>query len=278
MGEQDTDRVALISGGGTGIGQAIAARFGALGWRVAVGGRRTDLLERTAELVTKAGGTPFTHPLDVTSADSVEAFFAAAQERLGPVSVVINNAAVAFSGPLCDADPGEIDLAIATKLTGSLYMARQGVLAMRRAGSGGDILFITSTSAVEPWPHHLAYAAASAGVEQAARTLRLELDGTGIRVTTLRCSNTKDTEFVTRELGSDKMMDANRAWFRHALVRHAGLMTPDQVAEAVAQAVTLPPSLQYEVLAPSPMAPTGPLPGTFDEFIGEMVRHHMPSA
>ena len=71
------DRIAVISGAGTGLGRAIAAKFGALGWRVAIGGRRVDRLAETTELVEKAGGTCFAHALDVTDPDSVEPFFAA---------------------------------------------------------------------------------------------------------------------------------------------------------------------------------------------------------
>jgi NAD(P)-dependent dehydrogenase (short-subunit alcohol dehydrogenase family) len=161
------DRVAVISGAGTGIGQAIASKFGTLGWRVAVGGRRVELLAATASLVEDAGGTGLAHALDVTDAESVDSFFAAAESELGTVSVVINNAATARYGPLDDFSPDEINVEIATKLLGSLYMARRGIQTMRREG-GGDILFITSLAAVNPWPFHLPYAAANAGVEQAA--------------------------------------------------------------------------------------------------------------
>lgn len=272
------DRVAVVSGAGTGIGQAIAVKFGSLGWRVAIGGRRTDKLAQTADLVTQAGGTPFAHPLDVTDPESVERFFEAAEKELGTVSAVINNAAAALSSPLEDSDPAQIAAQIATKLTGSLYMSRQGIRSMHRENlEHGDILFITSTSAVEAWPHHVPYAAASAGVEQAARSLRLELEGTGIRVNVLRCGNTKDTDFMTHELGTEQMMTANRMWFRHALVRHTGLMTPDLVAEAVAAAVTAPPLVQYETMVLGPTAPVEPLPTDFDGFIEGMMRRHLPS-
>jgi NAD(P)-dependent dehydrogenase (short-subunit alcohol dehydrogenase family) len=274
--QPEHDRVAVVSGAGTGIGQAIAVKFGTLGWRVAIGGRRTDRLAQTASLVTEAGGTPFAHQLDVTDPGSVEQFFDNAEKQLGPVSVVINNAAVAHSGPLETTTPEQINAEISTKLLGSLYMARQGVQSMRREGGTGDILFITSTSAVQPWPLYVGYAAANAGVEQAARSLRLELEGTGIRVNVLRCGNTKDTEFLNHEMGTQQMLDSSRLWFRHALVRHTGLMTPGMVADAVAAAVTVPPSVQYETLVLAPAAPVEELPTDFDEFIADMFRRHLP--
>jgi len=258
------DRVVAVTGAGTGIGRAIATTFGALGWRVVVGGRRADKLAETAALVEQAGGACLAHALDVTDGDSVEAFFGAAESRFGTVTAVINNAATARYGPLDDFSPAEIAAEIATKLTGSLFMARRGIQAMRHDGRGGDLLFITSLAAATPWPLHLPYAAASAGVEHAVRILRLELEGSGIRVLNLRCGETMGTDFATRELASGRAMDANEHWFRMNLLRHTGLMLPEQVADAVVTAVTLPRGHQYSVMEVMPTAPIGPLPPTFD--------------
>ena len=260
------DRVVAISGAGTGIGQAVATKFGTLGWRVAIGGRRVERLAETATLVEQAGGSCLAHELDVTDPESVERFFSAVEADLGTVGAVINNAATARYGPMDDFSPEEIQLEIATKLIGSLFMARRGIQAMRQTGEGGDILFVTSSAGVQPWPFHLPYAAANAGVEHAARTLRLELEGSGIRVNVLRCGETGGTEFGTRELTTGRMVPASEVWFRRGLLRHTGLMDPGMVADAIVTAVTLPPSYQYEVVAVMPTAPMGDLPQTFEEW------------
>jgi len=276
MGGFDTtrDRVAVISGAGTGIGRAIAAKLGSLGWKVAVGGRRVELLAETVDLVEAGGGTGLAHPLDVTDAASVADFFAAAEAALGPVSVVVNNAATARYGPLDDFSPEEIEAEIATKLLGSLYMARSGIRSMR-PHARGDLLFITSLAAVQPWPFHLPYAAANAGVEQAVRSLRLELEGSGIRVTMLRCGETMGTDFATREMEAGRMAEVTDVWFRRGLLRHAGVMEPGMVADAVAHAVTLPAGYQYESFAVIPTAPVGPLPDTFAELGEQIMRQHL---
>ncbi|HEY7107256.1 MAG TPA: SDR family NAD(P)-dependent oxidoreductase [Acidimicrobiia bacterium] len=272
--DRTSDRVVVVSGAGTGIGQAIAVKFGALGWRVAVGGRRVDKLGDTAALVEQAGGTCLAHALDVTDGDSVDRFFRDVEAELGVVTAVINNAATARYGPLDDFSPAEIAVEVATKLTGSLLMARRGIQTMRRDGRGGDILFITSLAGAAPWPFHLPYGAASAGVEHAVRTLRLELEGTGIRVQNLRCGETAGTDFSTREMANGRALDANQHWFRMYLLRHAGLMVPDDVAAAVVTAVTLPRGHQYSLLEVTPAAPIGPLPPTFEAW-GVAVAEHL---
>jgi NAD(P)-dependent dehydrogenase (short-subunit alcohol dehydrogenase family) len=156
-------------------------------------------------------------------------------------------------------------------------MARRGIQTMRATARGGDILFMTSTSAAQPWPFHLPYAAASAGVEHAARMLRLELEGTGIRVNVLRCGPTGGTDFATRELERGRMGMVSEYWFRRGLLRHTSVMTPDLVADAVATAVTLPRTHQYEFMAVEPIPPVGDLPVTFDDYVAAHMRGVLPS-
>jgi NAD(P)-dependent dehydrogenase (short-subunit alcohol dehydrogenase family) len=244
---------------------------------VAIGGRRPEPLAETKALVDRAGGTCFAHALDVTDPDSVERFFERAEQQLGRITAAINNAGIGQCGPLDELSAAEIQAEIATKLTGSLYVARLAIQSMRKGAVGGDVLFMTSSSAVQPWPFHLPYAAASAGVEHAARMLRLELEGTGIRVNVLRCGETAGTEFAMRDIGTERMVRAHDVWFRRGLLRHAGLMTPDIVADAVVSAVTLPLNYQYELAAIVPVAPIGELPRTYEDLIASLIRHLAPS-
>jgi NADP-dependent 3-hydroxy acid dehydrogenase YdfG len=241
-----------------------------------VGGRRVERLDETASLIQHSGGICVGHPLDVRDAESVEHFFADVESRWGTVTAVINNAGAARFGPLDGAGAEEIEAEIVTKLVGSLYMARRGIQAMRREGTGGDVLFLTSISAAQPWPFQVPYSAANAGVEHAAKGLRLELEGTGIRINVLRCGETLGTDFSIRDIGSDQMQAATDYWFRRGIMRHSGLMTPDMVADAVVAAVTLPPGYQYDLMTVIPTAPVGELPATQEEFGAQMMRH-MPA-
>ncbi len=258
------DRVVAISGAGSGIGQLAAVRFAANGWKVAVGGRRADRLAETRAMIEGDGGSVLAHELDVRDGDSVERFFVAAEDGLGTVTAVINNAATARYGPLHHFSPEDISLEVDTKLTGSLLMAARGIRGMRRARVGGDIVFVTSAAAVWPWVEHLPYAAANAGAEHAARILRLELEGSGIRVGVLRVGETGGTEFGNRGIATGGM--PHELWFRRGLLRHNGLMTPDNVADAMIAMVSLPPAYQYEVVAVMPTAPVGDLPEDIEDW------------
>jgi len=262
--ESSPRRVVAISGAGTGIGQVAAVRFAALNWLVAIGGRRVDRLEETKALIEDASGTCIAKELDVADGGSVDRFFDTVESEFGAVTAVINNAATARYGPLQDFSPEDIGLEVSTKLTGSLLMAARGIRGMRHAGVGGDVIFVTSAAAVWPWVEHLPYAAANAGVEHAARILRLELEGTGIRSGVLRVGETFGTEFANR--GMEIGVMPNDLWFRRGLLRHHGLMTPANVADAMVAMVTLPPSYQYEVVSVMPTAPVGDVPTTLQEW------------
>jgi NADP-dependent 3-hydroxy acid dehydrogenase YdfG len=264
MTEAGPGRVVAISGAGTGIGQVAAVKFAALGWRVAIGGRRVERLAETKALIDDADGTCVALELDVTDGGSVDRFFAAAEAELDTVTAIVNNAATARYGSLDDFSFEDIALEVSTKLTGGLFMAARGIRGMRRAGVGGDIVFVTSAAGVLPWVEHLPYAAANAGAEHAARILRLELEGTGIRAGVLRVGETIGTEFANR--GMEVGVMPHELWFRRGLLRHSGAMTPDDVAEAMVAMVSLPPTFQYDVLSVGPTAPVGAMPTSLEEW------------
>jgi NADP-dependent 3-hydroxy acid dehydrogenase YdfG len=267
-------RVVAISGAGTGIGQAAARKFATLGWRVAAGGRRVQRLEETKSMIDDDGGTCLAHELDVSDGASVDRFFAAAEAALGTVTAVINNAATARYGPLHEFSHEDIALEVGAKLTGALLMSARAIRGMRAAGAGGDIVFVTSAAAVWPWVEHLPYAAANAGAEHAARILRLELEGTGIRVGVLRVGETLGTEFAVR--GMDVGVMPHELWFQRGLLRHAGAMSPENVADAMVAMVSLPATHQYEVVSLMPTAPVGDMPATLEEWQQGFV-HVLPS-
>jgi NAD(P)-dependent dehydrogenase (short-subunit alcohol dehydrogenase family) len=259
-------RVAVITGGGTGVGRETAAQLAELGWSVAVGGRRSRHLDQTARAVEAAGGQCLPTQLDVTDPGSVERFFGEVERQLGTATVVVNNAAVANHSSLYESSTGDIAAEVATKLIGALYVSRRAIQGMLRAGRGGDIAFVSSMAAVAPWPLHVPYAAACAGIEHAAQSLRLELEGTGIRISTIRCGNTA-TDIAPQQAADEaRELAIRERWFGLGLLRHGNLLEPADVAAAIVSAVTLPIGREYGVLEVTPAAPKAALPQNFPQW------------
>ncbi len=250
---QTRSRVAALSGGSSGIGRAIVEAFRAEGWKVAFGARRE---ERVAETVDALGGSSaelFGGKLDVTDAASIDAFYDAAAHAVGHIDLVVNCAAHARPGAFYELSPDEIRSEIDSGLTGALLFSRRAVIDMLARKSRGDVIFISSTTAGVPWPFHSPYAASKAGLEQAARSISLELEGTGIRSTVVRVGNTVGTGWAG-DWDADSMA-VGAKWQQLGLIRHHGFMQPENVAHAVVAAASTPPGFQLDHVSVHPEAP-----------------------
>ena len=252
MGEQ---RVAVVTGASSGIGRVIAIELGRLGWRVAIGARRMFRLEDTANDVRAAGGQPFAHELDVSDPGSVDAFFAASEAALGPVDVLVNNAATATPGWIEAIPVEDVQRTIGTNLLGPILTSRAAIKSMRAGERAGDLVFITSDATRNPRPRLTTYTATKAGLEALAHCLSLELEGTGIRSTTIRVGPT------ISEFGfgwpMDELEDLMTYWPRFGLSRHAGVLEPEAIARAVIMAVTAPAGVHVDTIEVQPQAPVG---------------------
>ena len=245
-------RTAVVTGASSGIGAAVAVAFGALGWRVALGARRDDRLAAVARQVEEAGGKALPFRCDASSADELHAFVDAAESQLGAVEVAVANAALAMPALLHEATVEDLERELLTNLLHPLLLARRVLPAMRVRGSG-DLVFVSSESAVRARPFQVAYTATKRGVEGAAEALRMELEGTGIRTTVVRPGATL-TEF-----GSSWSPDLVRrvlvAWKRFGVQRHLSLLAPERVARAVVHAVTSPPGTEVPLIELQPEGP-----------------------
>jgi NADP-dependent 3-hydroxy acid dehydrogenase YdfG len=248
-------RVALVSGASSGIGRATAAALGGQGWAVAIGARRRDLLEEAAGEVADAGGEPFAHHLDVTDPASVDEFFAAAEDALGPVEVLVNNAGMAVPGALHRATDDDLRREVETNLLGPMYLSRRALASMIDRGSRGDLVFISSDATRNARPRMAVYSATKAGVELLARSLAMELEGTLIRSTIVRVGPTISEFGFGWDL--DMVEELMAFWPRYGLQRHAGYLQPADVARAVVYAVTAPEGVHLDTIEVQPEAPTG---------------------
>lgn len=245
-------RTAVVTGASSGIGRATAVALAGLGWNVALGARRVDALEETALLVCDAGGTPCAHELDVADAASVDTFFDAVEDTLGPVDALVNNAGIAVPGPFAELDPADLEREVRTNLLGPMLCTRRALGSMLPRGAG-DIVFISSDAARVPRPRLLGYSATKAGLEVVARTLTMELEGSGVRSTTVRVGPTL-TDFASG-WDAERLAELMGYWPRFGIQRHFATLRPEDVAGTIVFALTAPPGVHVDTLEVQPEAP-----------------------
>jgi rhamnulose-1-phosphate aldolase/alcohol dehydrogenase len=174
-------RVALVTGGGSGIGRATVQRLAQEGACVVV----ADRDGRAASTVASDIGTAdIAVPVaaDVTSEENVAAAFAEAALAFGGVDLVVNNAGLSISKPLVDTSSADWDLLHDVMARGSFLVSREATKVMTAQGIGGDIIYICSKNAVFAGPSNVAYGAAKADQAHQVRLLAAELGEHGIRV------------------------------------------------------------------------------------------------
>ncbi|MFD5832504.1 SDR family NAD(P)-dependent oxidoreductase [Streptomyces collinus] len=179
-----TDRTALVTGAGSGIGRTIARALAAEGANVVVVGRRREPLEETVESIEAAGGKALAVTADVARAADVEAAVAAAVEHFGSLDVAVNNAGVFRGGaPLADLAEEDWHTQLGVNVTGVFLALRAEIRQMRTQPSGGVIVNIASTfGAHARHPGAAAYAATKAAVSVLTRGAALDHIREGIRI------------------------------------------------------------------------------------------------
>ncbi|MFD8779700.1 bifunctional aldolase/short-chain dehydrogenase [Streptomyces sp. NPDC059916] len=174
-------RVALVTGGGSGIGKAIAQRLAAEGACVVI----ADLNADNAAAVAEELGGPdkaIAVTVDVTSEEQIAQAFAEVALAFGGVDLVVNNAGISISKPLLETTAKDWDLQHAIMARGSFLVSREAARVMRAQGMGGDIVYIASKNAVFAGPNNVAYSATKADQAHQVRLLAAELGEHGIRV------------------------------------------------------------------------------------------------
>jgi 3-oxoacyl-[acyl-carrier protein] reductase len=177
-----TGRVALVTGASSGLGARFAEVLAANGAAVALVARRVERLRETQARIEQLGGRAFAIVADVTDRAAMARAFDAAEQALGAVTILVNNAGVAHSTRVMELSEAEYRRVLSTNLDAGFFNAQEAARRMLAAGKGGAIVNIASVLGFGVSKGTAAYAIAKAGVVQMTKALALELAFKGIRV------------------------------------------------------------------------------------------------
>ena len=223
---------ALVTGGGSGIGLAVARRLGALGASLTLVGRAVDRLEAAAATLTRCDVVQ----ADVGDADAVRRVFDALDARKHVLRLLINNAGVATSAKFAETEVPIWEEMLRINLTGVYYCLRAGLPRIVAAG-GGRVVTVASTAGLVGYPYVSAYCAAKHGVIGLTRALAAEYALRGVTINAV-CPGYTDTDMTRRTVANIVAKTGRTAdEARAALTVHnpqQRLVTPDEVAATVA--------------------------------------------
>jgi len=252
MGMSLKNKWVLITGASSGFGAAATKAFAVLGAKLLIGARRVDRLEKVAAAARKAGASEVHfHPLDVSSTDSVETFVDWAKEtmqtrgRKPALQVLINNAGGALGmDTVAEGKDLDWETMLQTNVLGVLRMTR-AALPLMPHDAGASILNLGSYAAHVAYEGGSAYCAAKAGELQITRCLRLELNGTGIRVSSIDPGLAR-TEFAMVRFKGDVERERKLYEGTHPLVA-------EDIAEILVWVASRPPHVNIDEMLIKPV-------------------------
>ena len=223
------DKVAIVTGGGGGLGYAIARGFALKGARVVIAGRTRETLARAAAAIEKERPAAVLQvAADVADARDCERMVAAAVDRFGAVDILVNNAAAFAASPLIDVEAAEAARFFAVNAVGPLNGARamaKWAIEHRRSGA---IVNVSSIAAGRPVPGLGLYSASKAALESLTRTMAVEWAGKGLRVNAVAPGHV-NTEGVLEDFRAGRLDEATML----ARIPDGSIAKGDDIAEAV---------------------------------------------
>ena len=222
------DKVAIVTGGGSGFGEGIARRFAQEGAKVVVNDINEEGGKRVADVITQQGGAAIFTKADVTKHADVRALVGSAIAKWGRLDIMVNNAGATHRNqPMLDVPEDVYDKIFAVNVKSVYYAAHEVIPVFRRQG-GGVIINTASTAGLRPRPGLTWYNASKGAVITMTKSMAVELAPDKIRVNAL-CPVAGETAMLADFMGGDT--PENRARFR-ASIPLGRLSTPEDIANA----------------------------------------------
>jgi NAD(P)-dependent dehydrogenase (short-subunit alcohol dehydrogenase family) len=232
MAKKLQGQVAVITGGGRGIGAAAAQRLATAGANVVLTARSEEQIQTVADQIRTAGGRAIAVAADVSDLEQVEEVMESALDQFNRVDIVINNAGVIWPmEEIADVDPEEWAYAIHVNLVGAFYVAHNALPLMLDQGYG-RILNITSGAAHSPIVGASAYCASKAGLDMLTQTLAKEVEGTGVTINGLS-PGMVDTEMQADIRSVDTEESRLDFTYWHETHEKGALIPPAEIADLI---------------------------------------------
>ena len=239
-----SDKVVLITGASSGIGEATARLLASRGDRVVLGARRTDRLEKITADIRAAGGSAEYRALDVTNLADVQAFADFALKTFGQVDVIINNAGIMPLSPLHELKIDEWNRMIDVNIRGVLH-GIAAVLSHMRARRSGHIINLSSIGGHQVWPTCAVYSGTKFAVLAISEGLRLETKEIRVTVITPGVVESELADTISDPTTREAMVDFRRV-----------ALTPDAIARAMAYAIDQPADVDVNEIIVRPTSGT----------------------
>ena len=198
------NKAAVITGGGTGIGRAVAKRFHEEGAFVTIAGRREEKLVESANVISPGGERVLIVPTDVAVEAEIEHLLKVAWEEMGRIDILVNNAGVMRFGSLEESPTSDWDLMMRTNAWGPWRLMALAVPYMKQAG-GGAIVNISSIAGIKAFPGAGLYCASKAALQVLSQVAAMEYASENIRVNCILPAVVEDTELVASVMDEESV-------------------------------------------------------------------------